>query len=67
MEPTTGSLRKRFDVSKIVKQLTTAGASAISVNSDGVLFGGSMEDITKAREASNAAAVAQSLASDNGV
>ena len=67
MEPTTGSLRKRFDVSKIVKQLTIAGASAISVNSDGVLFGGSMEDITKAREASNAAAVAQSLASDDGV
>uniref|UniRef100_A0A7S2LEG4 indole-3-glycerol-phosphate synthase n=1 Tax=Skeletonema marinoi TaxID=267567 RepID=A0A7S2LEG4_9STRA len=67
MEPATGSLRKRFDVSKLVKQLTVAGASAISVNSDGVLFGGTMEDITTAREASNAAAVTQSLDSGDGV
>lgn len=67
MEPATGSLRKRFDVSKLVKQLTVAGAAAISVNSDRVLFGGSMEDITKAREASNAAAVAQSLDTGDGV
>lgn len=67
MEPTTGSLRKRYDVSKLVKQLTKAGASSISVNSDGVLFGGSMEDITKAREASTAAAVTASLDSDDGV
>jgi len=67
MEPTTGSLRKRYDLSKRVKQLTVAGAVAISVNSDGVLFGGSLEDITKAREASNAAAVAKSLDSDDGV
>jgi indole-3-glycerol phosphate synthase len=67
MEPTTGSLRKRYDLSKLVKQLTVAGAVAISVNSDGVLFGGSLEDITKAREASNAAAVAKSLDSDDGV
>jgi len=67
MEPTTGSLRKRYDISKLVKQLTVAGAPAVSVNSDGVLFGGSLEDITKAREASNAAAVAQSLDSDDGV
>jgi len=67
MEPTTGSLRKRYDLSKLVKQLTVAGAVAISVNSDGVLFGGSLEDITKAREASNAAAVAKALDSDDGV
>ncbi|KAL7435292.1 hypothetical protein ACHAXM_004624 [Skeletonema potamos] len=67
MEPTTGSLRKRYDLSKLVKLLTAAGAVAISVNSDGVLFGGSMEDITKAREASNSAAVAKSLDSDDGV
>jgi len=67
MEPATGSLRKRFDAAKLVKQLTVAGASAISVNSDRVMFGGSMEDITKAREASNAAAVAQSLDTGDGV
>ena len=47
MEPTSGSLRKRYDVSKIVKQLTVAGASAISVNSDGVLFGGSWRILPK--------------------
>lgn len=52
MEPVSGSLRKRYDLSKLVKSLTAAGAPAISVNSDGVLFGGSMEDITQAREAS---------------
>ncbi|KAL7538003.1 hypothetical protein ACHAWF_005964 [Thalassiosira exigua] len=38
----------KFDIVSLVKQLTAAGASAISVNSDGVLFGGSLEDITKA-------------------
>ena len=65
MEPTTGSLRKRYDISKLVKQLTVVGAPAISVNSDGVLFGGSMEDITKAREASNSAAVSLSIESNN--
>ncbi|KAL9187355.1 hypothetical protein ACHAXT_001458 [Thalassiosira profunda] len=61
MEPVSGSLRKRYDLDKLVKQLTTAGAPAISVNADGVLFGGSMDDITKAREASTAAAVSASL------
>lgn len=66
MEPVSGSLRKRYDLPKLVKQLTAAGAPAISVNSDGVLFGGSMEDITSAREASNAAAVAASLESADG-
>jgi indole-3-glycerol phosphate synthase len=66
MEPVSGSLRKRYDISKLVKQLTEAGAPAISVNSDGVLFGGSMDDITRAREASDAAAVAESLNSTDG-
>jgi indole-3-glycerol phosphate synthase len=53
MEPVSGSLRKRYDVAKLVEQLTLAGAPAISVNSDGVLFGGSIEDISKAREAAS--------------
>ncbi|KAL7546772.1 hypothetical protein ACHAWF_010106 [Thalassiosira exigua] len=63
MAPVSGSLRKRYDLAKLVKQLTAAGAPAISVNSDGVLFGGALEDITKAREASNSAAVSASLES----
>jgi len=67
MEPTTGSLRKRYDLQKLVKQLTKAGAPSISVNSDSVLFGGSMEDITQAREASAAAAATESLDSNDGV
>ncbi|KAL7541300.1 hypothetical protein ACHAXR_010793 [Thalassiosira sp. AJA248-18] len=61
VEPVSGSLRKRYDLPKLVKQLTAVGAPALSVNSDGVLFGGSVEDITKAREASSAAAVAESI------
>lgn len=66
MEPVSGSLRKRYDLSKLVKQLTGAGAPALSLNCDGVLFGGSMEDLTQAREATNTAAVAASLDSDDG-
>ena len=45
MEPSSGSLRKRYNVEKIVKDLTLAGARAISVNCDPVLFGGSLDDI----------------------
>jgi indole-3-glycerol phosphate synthase len=37
-----------------------AGASSLSVNCDGVLFGGSLDDLKKAREASSSAAVAMS-------
>eukprot|EP00804_Cyclotella_cryptica_P014963 CCRYP_000576-RA/>CCRYP_000576-RA protein AED:0.30 eAED:0.30 QI:156/1/1/1/1/1/3/270/412 len=66
IDPSAGSLRKRYDIQKIVKQLILSGAPAISVNSDSVLFGGSLDDITKAREASNAAAVEKSLESGDG-
>lgn len=52
MEPVTGSLRKRYDIPKLVKEFTGAGVPAISVNCDGVLFGGALEDLTKARDAS---------------
>jgi indole-3-glycerol phosphate synthase len=64
-EPETGSLRKRYDVSKLVKDFTMKGTPAISVNCDPVLFGGSLEDLTKAREASSKAAV--ELSSADGV
>ena len=67
IEPSLGSLRKRYDIPKIVKQLVAAGAPAFSINSDGVLFGGSLEDITAARQASNAAASAESSVLDDGV
>jgi indole-3-glycerol phosphate synthase len=64
MEPVTGSLRKRFDLSKLVKEYTLAGVPAISVNCDGVLFGGALDDVTKAREATLESAIA--MASEDG-
>jgi indole-3-glycerol phosphate synthase len=62
----SGSLQKQYNLSKLIKQLTAAGAPAISVNSNGVLFGGSMDNITKGMEASNAATVTKSLNASNG-
>jgi indole-3-glycerol phosphate synthase len=56
MEPGTGSLRKRYDIEKLTKEFTVAGVPAISVNCDGILFGGSLEDITKARDGTTKAA-----------
>ena len=56
-EPVTGSLRKRYDVSKLAKEFTLAGVPALSVNCDAVLFGGTLDDITAAREASSKAAL----------
>ena len=60
VDPASGSLRKRYDLTKLVKQFTLAGAPSISVNCDGILFGGSLEDLRKAREAAAAAAVEMS-------
>ena len=65
MEPVTGSLRKRYDIEKLAKDFTMAGSPAISVNCDAVLFGGSMEDVTKAREATSKAAL--DMESEDGV
>eukprot|EP00536_Pseudo-nitzschia_multiseries_P013466 jgi/Psemu1/211723/e_gw1.576.47.1 len=64
IEPGIGSLRKRYDVSKLVKDFTSMGVSAISVNCDPVLFGGSLEDLTKAREASSQVAMESSTLDD---
>lgn len=57
LEPTVGSLRRRYDIENLVKSLTLADAPAISVNCDGVLYGGSLEDLSKARQAASSAAV----------
>ena len=67
MEPTTGSLRKRYDLAKLVKEFTLAGVPAMSVNCDAVLFGGSMEDITKARDAASKAALELQSGDDDGI
>ncbi|EJK47995.1 hypothetical protein THAOC_33249, partial [Thalassiosira oceanica] len=47
MEPASGSLRRRYDLPGLVRHITASGAPAMSVNSDGVMFGGTMEDITR--------------------
>lgn len=52
MEPTLGSLRKRYDIQKITKRFVMSGARALSVNCDQVLFGGAHGDILEVREAS---------------
>jgi indole-3-glycerol phosphate synthase len=50
-DPSIGTIHKRYDVSKLVKQLTMGGAKAFSINSDGILYGGSVADISDARNA----------------
>lgn len=50
LEPKSGSLRKRYDLTKLAKQIVKAKSPALSINCDGVLFGGSMEDATTIRE-----------------
>lgn len=64
IEPFTGSVWKRYDVEKLAKQFTVSGVPVFSVNSDSVMFGGSLEDITKARIASSAAAIENSTGDD---
>jgi indole-3-glycerol phosphate synthase len=66
-DPTTGSLRKRYDLNKLTKEFVLSGVPAISVNCDGVIFGGSLEDVTKAREASSKAALSLQTLYDDGV
>jgi indole-3-glycerol phosphate synthase len=66
MEPTTGSLRRRYDVSKLAREYTLAGVPAQSVNCDAVLFGGTLDDVTRARQAASSAAVeAQAVSSSS--
>ncbi|GMH55777.1 hypothetical protein TrRE_jg1084, partial [Triparma retinervis] len=50
-EPNVGALRKRYAVSKLAEEFEAGGAVALAVNSDGIMFGGSLEDITTAKEA----------------
>lgn len=64
LEPFSGSLRRRYDLEKLTREFTVAGAPALSVNCDGVLFGGSLEDITQAREVSSSAALEAASAED---
>ena len=64
-EPVSGSLRKRYDIGKLVKNYVNSGVPGLSVNCDQVLFGGQLDDVTKAREA--AASAAAEMSSEEGM
>jgi indole-3-glycerol phosphate synthase len=55
IEPSFGTLRKRYNVAKIAKQLTLRGMPAMCVNCDAIMYGGSITDISEARDASSKA------------
>ena len=65
-DPASGSLRKRYDIKKLAREFTLAGAPALSVNCDAILFGGSMEHITETRAVSSQAAL-EKPSSEDGV
>ena len=64
-EPTTGSLRKKYDLEKLAKSFVKSEVPVLCVNCDQVLFGGSLEDVTTVRQTTTNAAIEQ--ASEDGV
>ena len=61
-DPATGAEWKRYNVEELARDFTIAKAPALCIYSDPVLFGGLMEHVTSAREASSEAAVADMTA-----
>lgn len=57
-DPATGTEWERYNVEELARAFTIAKAPALCIYSDPVLFGGLMEHVTSAREASSEAAVA---------
>lgn len=51
IDPVGGSLYRRYDIGRLVKEFKDVGAPALSVNCDAVLFGGKLEDISTIRNA----------------
>ncbi len=64
MEPNKGSLRKRYDIKKLTKQIVNAKVPAFGINCDQVLFGGSLEDLTESRQAATEAILESSGAEE---
>jgi indole-3-glycerol phosphate synthase len=58
-DPAHGALRRRYDVTKLVRDFTAAGAPALSVNCDAVLFGGSLDHISEAKNAAASLAITE--------
>jgi indole-3-glycerol phosphate synthase len=50
--PSRGVIRTAYDVPAIARGYATAGAAALSVLTDGPFFGGTLDDLAAAREAS---------------
>jgi indole-3-glycerol phosphate synthase len=67
MEPAKGSLRKRYDINKLTKQVVKANVPAFVINGDQVLFGGCLDDITEGREAASKAILDSSNAEEGAV
>jgi indole-3-glycerol phosphate synthase len=53
----SGSIRRRYDIPKLISDFVVAGVPALSVNCDSILFGGTVDHITAARKESNRAAI----------
>jgi len=64
IEPSIGTLHKRYNVSKMTKRLTQRGIPALCVNCDAIMYGGSMTDIADARQASLSASLEAKNAED---
>ncbi len=67
LEPKTGSLRKRYDLFKLTKQMVAADSPVVSINCDGVLFGGSMDEVTALREKISSVMLESSMNAEDGV
>jgi indole-3-glycerol phosphate synthase len=58
------SLRRRYDFPILASDFVSAGATAVSVNCDAILFGGAVEHVSQIREALTQAALGSSTAQD---
>ena len=50
--PSRGTIRAEYDVAELARGYACSGAAALSVLTDGPVFGGALEDLALAREAS---------------
>lgn len=58
------SLRRRYDFPSLASDFVSAGATAVSVNCDAILFGGAMDHVSQVRQALTQAALESSTAQE---